>query len=364
MRLLLITLIKAFLLLACVGCSVIPVTPPLKRIVTAAPISNPFYVVDGKFGSDSNPGTQAQPWKTIQFAISTISAGDIINVLGGSYNGNLIITKSMILDCGGCTLNGRIQVDASNVTIRNITMNRPVMFGLLSLGDNAVYENLTVLRTELSTDCSGCDDMDGIRVAGNNVTLRNIKIDMSGKTDIGDAHPDCIQFATWNKRASNIVVDGLYCNNNYEANDTGSTGFQLATEKYGWENITIKNSVLIAKTCILAYNGQSGLTFEHNTCIGRGTAGGYGIYSAQNTNDYFNNNIFVNHDNPILATGGLADTGNNIIYCPSSACKSDNSFPHSGQLWDINPQLDENYRPLPGSPACLSNGYIGAFPCH
>jgi len=35
-------------------------------------------------GSDSNPGTLAAPWLTIQHAANTVTAGATVNVLGGS----------------------------------------------------------------------------------------------------------------------------------------------------------------------------------------------------------------------------------------------------------------------------------------
>lgn len=38
-------------------------------------------------GSDANPGTQTQPWKTIKKAVDTVKAGDSIYVRGGQYDG-------------------------------------------------------------------------------------------------------------------------------------------------------------------------------------------------------------------------------------------------------------------------------------
>ena len=47
--------------------------------------ANTFYVAIG--GSDSNPGSQAQPWSTIQHAVDTINPGDTIIVKAGTYSG-------------------------------------------------------------------------------------------------------------------------------------------------------------------------------------------------------------------------------------------------------------------------------------
>jgi PKD repeat protein len=51
------------------------------------------YYVDGTTGSDSNPGTQALPWKTIQKAATTLRAGDTVNVNAGTYNERVNVTN-------------------------------------------------------------------------------------------------------------------------------------------------------------------------------------------------------------------------------------------------------------------------------
>ncbi len=45
-------------------------------------------------GSDSSDGTCAYPWKTIQHAANTVSAGDTVYVENGTYNEQITITKS------------------------------------------------------------------------------------------------------------------------------------------------------------------------------------------------------------------------------------------------------------------------------
>ena len=55
----------------------------------------PVYFVDGNLGSDVNPGTKTQPWKTIQKAANTLVAGDTVIVAAGDYSSQRIsITKS------------------------------------------------------------------------------------------------------------------------------------------------------------------------------------------------------------------------------------------------------------------------------
>ena len=51
-----------------------------------------YYVA--KTGSDSNPGTEAQPWLTITKAANTIVAGDTVYVKAGTYSEQVIPANS------------------------------------------------------------------------------------------------------------------------------------------------------------------------------------------------------------------------------------------------------------------------------
>src|SRR5580698_2338210 len=51
-----------------------------------------FYV--STVGSDSNPGTQAAPWRTVQYAADTARAGSTVNVRGGTYEERVSINSS------------------------------------------------------------------------------------------------------------------------------------------------------------------------------------------------------------------------------------------------------------------------------
>jgi hypothetical protein len=53
------------------------------------------YYVDGVNGSDSNPGTSRdEPWRTIQKAADTMTAGDSCTVLSGDYDERVQVTTS------------------------------------------------------------------------------------------------------------------------------------------------------------------------------------------------------------------------------------------------------------------------------
>ena len=67
-------------------------------LVLAAPaVAQNQYYVNSSAGNDSNDGSQAHPWKTLQHADSAAalgSGGAVVHVADGTYTGNLTFTKS------------------------------------------------------------------------------------------------------------------------------------------------------------------------------------------------------------------------------------------------------------------------------
>jgi parallel beta-helix repeat protein len=61
----------------------------LLAVLISVPAHGATYYV-ATSGSDSNPGTQAQPWRTIQKAADTLIAGDMVFVKEGPYNERVI----------------------------------------------------------------------------------------------------------------------------------------------------------------------------------------------------------------------------------------------------------------------------------
>jgi hypothetical protein len=55
-------------------------------------IAASYYVATT--GSDTGPGSQSQPWRTIQKAANTVIAGDTVSVAGGIYNEKVVFTRS------------------------------------------------------------------------------------------------------------------------------------------------------------------------------------------------------------------------------------------------------------------------------
>jgi len=62
-----------------------------KTFALEAPV-NIYYV--STQGNDTDPGTEASPWKTIQKAANTIKAGDTVYIRGGVYNERVVLKTS------------------------------------------------------------------------------------------------------------------------------------------------------------------------------------------------------------------------------------------------------------------------------
>jgi RNA polymerase sigma factor (sigma-70 family) len=63
----------------------------------AKPPAGRVYVV-AKTGNDSNPGTEAQPWLTVQKAAQTAAAGDTVQVKNGTYCERIVFKNSGTAD--------------------------------------------------------------------------------------------------------------------------------------------------------------------------------------------------------------------------------------------------------------------------
>lgn len=339
---------------------------------------NVYYVATN--GDDSNAGTIDRPWRTIQKAGDTMTAGDTCIVLAGNYDERVQVTISGTsaapityqadgaVKLEGFTVNAdhiiikRFEVTAtvcdyiegvgifvegshcviednylyynprggivtngssSDCTIRNNRVHRNAMVGISVGGtDNLVEGNEIWASVEHhpETHCGyeSYGDADGMRFFGSGHTIRNNSIHDISADDplVDDAHIDCFQ--TWGSEAGHdIVFEQNYCENL----NPGMYAFMLEDAS----SLLIRNNIIGAFGGINAGGGgNSDLTIVNNVFANDLSSPldrypvGIGLENVSNV--IVKNNVF--YDQPsdtVFSTGST--TGHEIDY--NLACRSD-----------------------------------------
>jgi hypothetical protein len=126
-------------------------------VVTMPAFATTFYVA--KSGSDSNPGTLASPWLTIQHAADTVNAGDTAIVGDGTYTG-------AACTAGENSGQGLVSVSHSGAPGNYITFKSQNKWG-------------AVLQGNTTSATSGCAE--GWRLSGSYIRIQDF--DMRGFAD-------------------------------------------------------------------------------------------------------------------------------------------------------------------------------------
>lgn len=223
------TLIKILYILLFVFCVCVPVS-----IVSAA--STTYYV--SPTGSDSNPGTLSQPWRTIGKAANSVNAGDTVYLRGGVYQEAVFITRSGTSSASISFLvyPGETSVlDGNNYTIPGIAYGP-----LLKITGNYVFVSGLEVRysrgmgVAITGQYTTVDDInahhnkeDGILVTGDNSSVTNSEVwsnclsNVNGSSSSWSAGLSAARYPN-NAVLSNNVVHGNWGQgiNIYETNGT------------------------------------------------------------------------------------------------------------------------------------------------
>ncbi len=213
------------------GISNPPVVPPTPTTTTPTTIvSGAFYVATN--GNDNNPGTEAQPWRTIQKAADTLTAGHTVYVKDGVYNEKVTIKNSG-------TSNGWINFISLNrngavIDGTNINMGTPPDYGLVtSLGMS--YIKISGFKIQNS----GQYGMD-IRGPFTDVLLENNYIyntQAAGMTVTGGSGGNL-------GNSFNLVIDGNTFDRSHTRNIMGD-GHEGMSVSEGVTNFEIKNNYFL-----------------------------------------------------------------------------------------------------------------------
>lgn len=326
----------------------------LLLVFLSMPAFGATYYVDASNGNDSNPGTEAEPWLTIQHAVDTMVAGDTVYIKQGIYEEIVDLTGSTgvegksgnevdgyityqsypghnaILDgadfqsqgWGSAFMSGRWTVGShamDYIKIKNLTIrNYPeagIEFNRETVGKGShhiILEDLTVYNNGGIGICI----WGGIESAGTTHDVTIVNCESYNNSDHG------IKF----NGDDEGVIDGEHIHDsiieNCLSHDNLYIGIHVSTGNY---NITVRNN-----TC--CDNERQGIAaheiwdsvYENNTVYGNGKSGGdekegIVIWNSQNMTIRCNR-IYDNPGYGLRFWEDLADTGsspaieNNVIF--------------------------------------------------
>ncbi len=141
----------------------------LTVLITGGAFATTYYVSTATGASDSNSGTQASPWRTINASVAKLSPGDILYVRGGTYAETV-------------SVNVTATSYSSPITISAYTGESPVIDGqntlptsyygaLVSLNGNYIH----ISGFEVKNTVSG-NDARGIQLVGHHNTVSNCNV--------------------------------------------------------------------------------------------------------------------------------------------------------------------------------------------
>jgi hypothetical protein len=199
-------------------------------------------------GSDSNPGTQAAPFRTLAKALPTLRAGDTLYVRGGTYRERL---KNPSIKAG---------TSSARITVANFPGERPVVSGLLWL-KGASHWTLNGINVTWSTSNTSSEHMVKL-TDGTGWRMANAEVwgarSFAGILVAGSP--------------SNWTLDRLYVHDTYATNNANQD--HLIYVNTGMGGGTIENSVLAGSKNGRAVkvgppsagtNGVGNVTIRYNT---------------------------------------------------------------------------------------------------
>ncbi len=305
------------------------------------------YYLNASTGSDTNPGTSALPWRTIQRALPNytaspqVTAGDTVMIAPGSYGSfglsqavtgrNSYITykasdpankpRFTSLSISGTT---NAYIKLQDIEIRQSSASSPVYindssfiylqrcditgYSYTTYGLNIIYaDNITfnncymgrgahtlLIRYSQNILMENCEITDSDKdtfycVDSENITLRNSFIHSPG----GGSHSDTVSWTGTN----GITVQNCLIYNPVASNEQGL----YFTNDFGhrWSNALIENNLIYGNFLGRSVNVEGGdnMTFRNNTCVARTTSSiiSNGVaFSGDCTGIQIHNNIFQN----------------------------------------------------------------------
>jgi hypothetical protein len=247
-----------------------------------------FYVSTS--GNDAGPGTEAQPWRTLQHAADLVAAGDLVIVRPGNYAGFELTTDG--------TSANPIEFRADSGVVVNVPESVRNQHGInLEGADWIIVQGFTVTGMPRA----------GIRaVLNHHVTIRGNTLDANSYWGVLTGFSDDVLIEN-NETSRSQVEHGIYVSNSGDR--------PTIRNNHVWGNRA--NGIHMNGDVSLGGDGIiSGALVERNLIHGNGAGGGSGI-NCDGVQDsrFLNNVLYDNHAGGItlyrIDAGGSAV--NNLV---------------------------------------------------
>lgn len=349
-------------------------------------------------GADTNPGTQAQPFRQISRAITVVQAGDTVHILDGTYNGALTIQKTgtaaapivfkaeganVVVNPGGTdtifvtysayvTLEGlrsfnanraALRIDASHhVTVRNCVFGDNARWGIFTdFSDDLLIENNECYGSVQEHGIYHSNSGDRPVIRGNTVHSNyacgihvNADASMGGDGLISDAVIERnVIYNNGTGGGAGINMDGVQTSivrNNilYNNRATGIALFRIDGATASSGNLVVNNTIEVAPTgrwsIHLGAGAQNNVLFNNVMLTKHATRGSLHFENlAGSTGTVSDYNIFTTNTNAVT-------TDDDASYLTLAQWKAQGYDAHSftGTASSI---YGADYRLVAGSPA-------------
>ncbi len=266
---------------------------PVLMSIAAAANATTYYVATN--GNDSNAGTSAQPWRTLQKAANAARAGDLVLVANGTYVGMQITAD------GTAAAPITFRANGTNVLVNARNASTPDNINIEG-GDYVTVEGFVVEDAPRV----------GIRaVIATGIKIRNNTVRRSGLTGILTGYTPSIEISG-NSASGSLQEHGIYVSNSTSAADN-----PVVRNNECFDNN--QNGVQFNGDCDAGGDGIISGALIENNIVHHNNWKGFSLISVQNST--IRNNLI--YENGLLAGAGgihLADqpgcgkpSNNNIV---------------------------------------------------